>query len=108
MISADTLVLLSDIDGFYSADPRENPSAEFIPEISAITPSIEAMVNETPLGDLPDVAAVTNAVLYLASDESAFVTGENIHIDGGGALRRLPRRDEIIRSVTEAMANQKP
>jgi glutamate 5-kinase len=47
MISADTLVLLSDIDGFYSADPRENPSAEFIPEISAITPSIEAMAGKT-------------------------------------------------------------
>jgi len=72
------------------------------------TPGVrEAMVAETPLGDLPGVEDVTNAVLFLASDESAFISGENLHVDGGGALRRLPRRGEIIRSVTEAMANQK-
>lgn len=71
------------------------------------TPGVrDAMVAETPLGDLPGVADVTNAVLFLASDESAFVTGENIHIDGGGALRRLPRRPEIIRSITDAMAKK--
>ena len=43
MISADTLVLLSDIDGLYTGDPRSDPSATFIPEIREITPAIEAM-----------------------------------------------------------------
>ena len=43
MISADTLVLLSDIDGLYTGDPRTDPSATFIPEIREITPAIEAM-----------------------------------------------------------------
>jgi glutamate 5-kinase len=43
MISADTLVLLSDIDGLYTGDPRSDPSAAFIPEIREITPAIEAM-----------------------------------------------------------------
>jgi glutamate 5-kinase len=43
MISADTLVLLSDIDGLYTGDPRLDPSAKFIPEIREITPAIEAM-----------------------------------------------------------------
>jgi NAD(P)-dependent dehydrogenase (short-subunit alcohol dehydrogenase family) len=66
----------------------------------------EAMVAETPLGDLPDVVDVTNAVLFLASDESRFVTGENLHVDGGGALRRLPRNDDIIASIQRAMAAQ--
>jgi NAD(P)-dependent dehydrogenase (short-subunit alcohol dehydrogenase family) len=66
----------------------------------------EAMVAETPLGDLPGVVDVTNAVLFLASDESAFVTGENLHIDGGGALRRLPRNDDIIASIQRAMAEK--
>jgi len=71
------------------------------------TPGVrEAMVSETPLGDLPGVEDVTNAVLFLASDESAFVTGENLHIDGGGALRRLPRRDEIVSSVQKALASK--
>ena len=43
MISADTLVLLSDIDGLYTGDPRIDASAKFIPEIREITPAIEAM-----------------------------------------------------------------
>ena len=43
MISADCLVLLSDVDGLYTADPTRDPSAIFIPEIRAITPEIEKM-----------------------------------------------------------------
>ena len=43
MISADTLVLLSDIDGLYTGDPRSDASAKFIPEIREITPEIQAM-----------------------------------------------------------------
>jgi glutamate 5-kinase len=43
MISADTLILLSDIDGLYTGDPRSNAAAQFIPEIREITPAIEAM-----------------------------------------------------------------
>ncbi|MBI3420131.1 MAG: glutamate 5-kinase [Proteobacteria bacterium] len=43
MISADALVLLSDIDGLYTADPKANPKAEFVPEVKEITPAIEAM-----------------------------------------------------------------
>ena len=43
MISADTLVLMSDIDGLYTGDPRSNRTAVHIPEIREITPEIEAM-----------------------------------------------------------------
>jgi glutamate 5-kinase len=43
MISADCLVLLSDVDGMYTADPTKNPRAEFLPEIRSITPEIEKM-----------------------------------------------------------------
>jgi glutamate 5-kinase len=43
MISADTLVLLSDIDGLYTGDPRSDKAARHIPEIREITPEIEAM-----------------------------------------------------------------
>ncbi len=37
MISADCLILLSDVDGFYSADPNKDPEAEHIAEIPALT-----------------------------------------------------------------------
>jgi glutamate 5-kinase len=43
MASADCLVLLSDVDGMYTADPTRNPQAQFLPEIRTITPEIEAM-----------------------------------------------------------------
>jgi glutamate 5-kinase len=50
MLSADTLVLLSDIDGLYTGDPRRDPAARLIPEITEITPAIEAMAGEAPPG----------------------------------------------------------
>jgi glutamate 5-kinase len=46
MASADTLVLLSDIDGLYTADPRVNPEAKHLPEVRALTPEILGMAGE--------------------------------------------------------------
>lgn len=43
MISADCLVLLSDVDGLYTADPTKDAGAQFIPEIHGITAEIERM-----------------------------------------------------------------
>ena len=42
-VKADLLILLSDIDGLYTADPRKDKSAKLIPEVKAITPEIEAL-----------------------------------------------------------------
>jgi glutamate 5-kinase len=50
MMNADALVLLSDIDGLYTSDPRRNPEAEFVPLVPAITPDILAMAGEAPPG----------------------------------------------------------
>ncbi|HUN50239.1 MAG TPA: glutamate 5-kinase, partial [Candidatus Sulfotelmatobacter sp.] len=43
MVSADCLVLFSDIDGLYTADPGSDPKAAFIAEVGEITAEIEAM-----------------------------------------------------------------
>ncbi|WP_035038260.1 glutamate 5-kinase [Caulobacter sp. AP07] len=43
MVGADLLVLLSDIDGLYTADPRRDPTATHIERVSEITPAIAAM-----------------------------------------------------------------
>ncbi|HEX2017827.1 MAG TPA: glutamate 5-kinase [Aurantimonas sp.] len=43
MIDADLLVLLSDVDGLYTAPPLQDPNAAHIPLVEAITPEIEAM-----------------------------------------------------------------
>ena len=50
MIQADQLLLLSDIDGLYTADPRHNPDATHVPVIAALTPQIEAMGGAPPPG----------------------------------------------------------
>jgi glutamate 5-kinase len=46
MMSAEALVLLSDIDGLYDADPRRVPGARLVPTVAAVTPEIEAMAGD--------------------------------------------------------------
>ena len=52
MIGADCLVLLSDIDGLYTANPAEDRSARFVAHVPEITPQIEAMAGGagSPMG----------------------------------------------------------
>jgi len=50
MITADTLILLSDVDGLYTADPRKDPNAAHVPVVRALTPGIEAMAGTAPPG----------------------------------------------------------
>jgi glutamate 5-kinase len=45
MAGADCLVLLSDIDGLYTANPQLDPDAQFIAKVLEITPQIEAMAS---------------------------------------------------------------
>ena len=47
LVEADLLVLLSDIDGLYTADPRKNPNAVLIPKVDAITEDILALAGGT-------------------------------------------------------------
>jgi glutamate 5-kinase len=47
MASADCLVLLSDVDGLYTADPHRDPSAQLIERVLRITPEIEAMAGRS-------------------------------------------------------------
>src|SRR5262249_6293650 len=50
MASADMLVLLSDIDGLYSADPRHDPAARHNALVADLTSEIEAMAGSAPPG----------------------------------------------------------
>jgi len=43
MTSSDLLILLSDIDGLYTAPPGANPNAKLIPVVESVTADIEAM-----------------------------------------------------------------
>ena len=47
LVMADALVLLSDVDGFYTADPGKDANAQHIPEVRQITGEMQAMAGET-------------------------------------------------------------
>jgi len=47
LVDADLLLILTDIGGLYSADPRRNKKAELIPEVARIGPEIEALAAGT-------------------------------------------------------------
>jgi len=46
LVGASTLVLLSDVDGLYTADPARDPTARHMPVIERLTPDIEAMAGD--------------------------------------------------------------
>jgi glutamate 5-kinase len=50
MAGADVCVLLSDVDGLYTANPAFDPQARHLPVIEAITPEIEAMAGDAGSG----------------------------------------------------------
>jgi glutamate 5-kinase len=47
MVSAECLVLLSDVDGLYTADPRRDPAARYVDEVTEVTPEILEMAGGT-------------------------------------------------------------
>ncbi|MCL6645344.1 MAG: SDR family oxidoreductase [Dehalococcoidia bacterium] len=61
-----------------------------------IPPVVRAFVRETPLRRMGTVDDVVEAILWLASDASSFITGHNLPVDGGQLTRRLPGRDDFL------------
>lgn len=59
--------------------------------------------DNTPLGRNGQPADIAEAVLYLASDASAWVTGETLDINGGAHLRRYP---DVMKHLAAAMSAQ--
>lgn len=45
MVSADALIIFSDVEGLYTANPRKDPSATLIPVVEKMTPEIESMAD---------------------------------------------------------------
>jgi glutamate 5-kinase len=86
MVSADALVLLSDVDGLYTADPVKDSSAEFIPVVERITPEIEAMAG----GSASDVGS-GGMVTKLMAAKIAVSAGASMCIAPGRELHPLQR-----------------
>lgn len=109
MLSADVLVLLSDVDGLYTADPRKDPSATHIPELLELTEAHEAMAGaanmETGVGSGGMATKLAAArIAYGAGCATAITLGDRPHpID---ALARQERASWIIPPVSPATARQ--
>jgi 3-oxoacyl-[acyl-carrier protein] reductase len=61
-------------------------SPGFIDSGSADTEELEALIKTIPAGAIGSVADAANAVLYLLSDEAAYVTGTSLHVSGGWGI----------------------
>jgi glutamate 5-kinase len=86
MASADCLVLLSDVDGLYSADPNLVPDAEFFAEVRGITARIEAMAGNSA-SDVGSGGMVTK----IAAARIALDAGCHMCIASGHPLHPLKR-----------------
>jgi glutamate 5-kinase len=102
MVSADCLVLLSDVDGLYTADPTRDPSARFIAEVPRITPEIEAMAG----GSASDVGSGGMATKVMAA-KIAVAAGCSLCIAAGRGLNPL-RRVESGARCTWFLAEASP
>jgi glutamate 5-kinase len=92
LVSADLLVLLTDMDGLYTDDPRRNPDARLIDSLLEVTPEIEALAGGTGTarGSGGMSSKVTAARMASVSGIRAIIanaTRPNVLVDGAhGAL----------------------
>lgn len=84
MVSADLLVLLSDIDGLYTAPPATSKSATHIPLVRVITPEIEAMA-----GDAGTELSKGGMKTKVEAGRIALAAGTNMVIATGKVLHPL-------------------
>jgi glutamate 5-kinase len=73
MVSADLVVLLSDVDGLYDAPPGTTPSAKHIARVERITPEIEAMAGEAGSG-------LSRGGMQTKIEAAKIVTGSGTHM----------------------------
>ena len=86
---ADLLILLSDIDGLYTADPRRDAHAALIPEVREITPELKALA-----GDPGSALGTGGMATKLKAAEIAMACGCDMVIANG-------RRPEQLYDIAE-------
>jgi glutamate 5-kinase len=92
MTAADCLVLLSDVEGLFTADPNRDSGAQFIERVTSITPEIEAMAGHT----LSDVGSGGMATKVLAA-RIAVTAGCHMCIAAGKHQHPVSRIEEGAR-----------
>ena len=83
LVKADTLIILSDIDGLYDKNPRENKDAKIISEVKKITEDIEQMASGagTKVGTGGMITKINAAKMAIENNIDVIVAnGEDPHI----------------------------
>lgn len=104
MVGADQLVLLSDIDGLYTADPRKDPQARHLPIVEHLTSEIEAMAGAPPAAGYSSGGMITKLmaarIATQAGCDMVIASGTHEHplralyAEGGGRCTRFVARAE--------------
>lgn len=84
MLDADILVLLSDIDGLYTAPPQKDENAQHIPEVPNVTPEIEAMA-----GGSGSNYSTGGMVTKISAAQMANIAGCHMVITSGKVLNPI-------------------
>jgi len=74
----------------------ETPMTAHLLAIPAVR---SAFLELTPLGRMGSLEDVTSAIVWLASDESSYITGQILNIDGGASTRKLPTNADVMRHM---------
>lgn len=74
----------------------ETPMTAHLLAIPAVQ---SAFLEQTPLGRMGQLEDVTSAIVWLASDESSYITGQILNIDGGTSTRKLPTNADVMRHM---------
>jgi glutamate 5-kinase len=89
MVSADLLVLLSDVDGLYDAPPETTASAKHVPRVERITPAIEAMAGAAG-------SELSRGGMQTKIEAAKIVTGAGTHM-----IIASGRVDHPLRAIAE-------
>ncbi len=100
MMEADMLVLLSDIDGLYTANPQRDSTATHIPEVRAITPEIERMAEGPVSGFSKGGMESKIAAAKIATSAGAAVIIANGHLLQSSACHRQCRAHHLVPAPT--------
>lgn len=86
IVDADLVIILSDIDGLYTANPQTNPDAELVPLVNEITPEIEASA-----GGVGSNRGTGGMATKIQAAKAATSSGINMVIASGTEKNAIPR-----------------
>lgn len=86
IVDADLVIILSDVDGLYTANPQTHPDAVIVPEVAEITPEIEASA-----GGVGSARGTGGMATKIQAAKAATSSGIHLVIASGTEKNAIPR-----------------